>query len=176
MSQPLEFFAATERSERARDLQALAERQESGGVPHDYVGVTILKILTMIAGLFLTLVAGTTLDPQLAFVSITMIIVGTGAILIASEKIVRVFPRSVYRTRDPIFYEAPKTTVYPQISVSQSSPPSSPKGSFQASSSGHTDSSTVAGTPGNVAVGGGHDHRNTTPQGNVIPGSGVGRK
>jgi hypothetical protein len=40
---------------------------------------------------------------------------------------------------------------------------------------GHDTSSPVAGRQ-NVPVGGGHDPRETTPDGNVIPGSGRGRR
>lgn len=192
MTQHLDFMADCAR--RAEDHQALVGRNENDHVPYDRTSVVILKILTIVASIFLMLIAATSLDFQLAFIAMTMIIMGSGTIIIASEKIVRIFPQSVFRGRDPVYYMAPATPTYPSggftryfpawRSTPSAQPPSPPRSSSSGWWNSHTPvggghvpgGPTVHGTPGNVAVGGGHDPRTTTPSGNVIPGSGRNRK
>lgn len=197
------------------------------GRNHHSVGSTILKILTLMAGIFFSMVSATTLPPEMAFISITLIAVGTFAILAGAEKIIAIFPRNIWiwknhypthhhpapppprswtswRPNMPSWGRSSSTRNGGGHSVnsrrssghSSSSPtrswwqPSSytnrsdrtPGGGHSsgpvaggtnkvARGGGHVGSPVAGGTGGRVAVGGGHDRKETTNSGKVIPGS-----
>ncbi|MDN3506381.1 MAG: hypothetical protein P0S96_04030 [Simkaniaceae bacterium] len=76
------------------------------------VAVTLLKVLTIIAGIFFSMVSATSLPPDLAFISITLITVTVAAIVTGSEKIVAIFPRNIWIWRS--HYPAPTVVDYHQ--------------------------------------------------------------
>lgn len=234
----------TEAGKKAEsDLLKLHSQEFGRGQYADYsVGSTILKILTLMAGIFFSMISATTLPPEMAFISITLIAVATFAILAGAEKIIAIFPRNIWiwKSHYPTYYDpAPPpprswTSWRPSMpswgrgnssrnsgghSVSSSRSSGNVWDAFCARSSsnpwwrpsssytnrsgkpertapggghsngpvaggtnkvarggGHVGSPIAGGTGGRVAVGGGHDRRETTSSGKVIPGSRGSRK
>ena len=97
----------TEVSEREEDMHKLygrPETREFGGPQeevHSNRSTTILKVLAIIAGVFFSLLAATTAARvEVAFISITLITLCTGAILLGAEKIVDLLPDKLLIWRD----------------------------------------------------------------------------
>jgi len=88
----------TEAGKKAESDLLELHSQEFGRNQYDdhSVGSTILKILTLMAGIFFSMVSATSLPPEMAFISITLIAVGTFAILSGAEKIIAIFPRDTW--------------------------------------------------------------------------------
>lgn len=86
-------------SQRAKDLNDFCELR---AVPSNQitsqnsVGITVFKIISIITSIFLSLIAGMTLPPPVAVITITLLAMVTMAIVIGSEKIGRLFPRSIW--------------------------------------------------------------------------------
>ena len=85
----------------ASQLKALHSNEyERPGEASNSVAVTLLKILTIIAGIFFAMVSATSLPPDLAFISITLIAVAVAALVTGSEKIIAIFPRNIWFWRN----------------------------------------------------------------------------
>ncbi|NGX26564.1 MAG: hypothetical protein K940chlam6_00489 [Chlamydiae bacterium] len=92
----------------AKQLETLHSKEFGGSEENNNsITVTILKILTIIAGIFFAMLSATSLPPDMAFVSITLIAVTVAALVTGAEKIVAVFPRSIWIWRS----HYPSTTV-----------------------------------------------------------------
>ncbi|NGX47460.1 MAG: hypothetical protein K1000chlam3_00834 [Chlamydiae bacterium] len=93
----------------AQQLETLHSKEFGGSEENNNsITVTILKILTIIAGVFFAMLSATSLPPDMAFVSITLIAVTVAALVTGAEKIVAVFPRSIWIWRS----HYPSTTVH----------------------------------------------------------------
>lgn len=92
----------------ASQLKALHSKEN--GKPDEVsnsVAVTLLKILTIITGIFFAMVSAMSLPPDLAFISITLIAVTVATLVAGSEKIIAIFPRNIWIWRS--HYPAPAT-------------------------------------------------------------------
>jgi|GEM_PF-3427172 len=130
----------------ASQLKALHSKEN--GRPDEAsnsVAVTLLKILTIIAGIFFAMVSATSLPPGLAFISITLITVTVAALVTGSEKIVAIFPRNIWIWRS--HYPAPVHRHYETAPA----PSYSPRGLYNRfmrrppAAGGHSVHSTTAG-------------------------------
>lgn len=204
----------------ATQLRALHSKEHGrSDEASNSVAVTLLKILTIIAGIFFAMVSATSIPPDLAFISITLITVAVAAIVTGSEKIIAIFPRNIWiwRSHYPVptvveYYEPPSyspralfnrllrrdpvsmgghsvrsttsaagrgghsvgsATAAARNAPRHSGPlsASAPTQPHAAAGGGHVGSPYAGGTQ-QVAVGSRrHDDRQTTPSGQVIPGS-----
>lgn len=91
-----------------RELEGLfsLEAIHQGG-RNESIMTTVLKILAIIAGLFLALLAITSMRPEGAFISITLIAITVGAIIAGADKIVAIFPRRIWIWSPPRTYSSP---------------------------------------------------------------------
>jgi hypothetical protein len=183
-----DFWA--EAKHRQEDLNKLASREGSKATleKDTEFAVTVFKILTLIGSVFLSLTALTTLPPDLAILSISLILFATAVLLSGSKKIIQVFPRYQYYGVEPstVIYHPPSRSLWPfsrrstcstspghHVPVGSAySPPSSPPSRRSVSwwdFSSETPTSQAATTTGS----GGHTSRDTvTREGNVGVGSG----
>lgn len=121
--------------------------------------LTILKIFILITGIFFSLVCATSLPPNLAFVSITLIVSCVFAVIIGAQKIIHFFPKNVWIWKmdypsklNSFTYEiSPSTPPYKQNYSSATTyvPPPSSYGFLPPSS--HSTKGAI-----HVAPGGGH--------------------
>ncbi len=195
MTQRVDIMAAAARSKEAYGPLLGDARQSPVDYRSDRIASFVLKLLTLIGAIYFTIVSATTMPPQLAFISITMIVIGTCVLVSGSEKIVQIFPRFVFRSpqryrtysdahlrqlhRDSTtLVERPKSVVSSFLTrsyagsrrdlerTSRLSVSTPPKLEVRSSPKRST---AVDSTKGNVKVGQGHDE--VTASGHVIPGS-----
>lgn len=79
-------------AQRKHELNNLAATFASTRIPEEenYQTIaTIFKVLAIMAGIFLTLAALSTMRPDMAFISVTLIVITTGTFVLGSEKIAR---------------------------------------------------------------------------------------
>lgn len=90
-------------SQRIADLQKLHQREALLPISKSRNGasVTILRILTIIAAIFFSLLTATTLRTEVAFISIILILFTAAAIFLAAEKIIYLLPENLWAWRDP---------------------------------------------------------------------------
>ncbi len=88
----------SEAGKRAAEQLEPLQAKEFGGCnePHNDVGVTILKILTIIGGIFFAMLSATSLPPEMAFICITLIAITVATLVTGAEKIVAIFPRGIW--------------------------------------------------------------------------------
>jgi len=115
-------------SKRAEDLHDLCKMQNECGAStkskSDFT-VTLLKALAVFLGVFLALASLATMRPEMAFISITLILVATGTIVIGSEKIITVFPSGFWRINPYVRIRHHYNPVpsQPQVHIHTSPPP-----------------------------------------------------
>lgn len=86
-------------SQRTEDLQHLKEihaEYEAPLDPPNGYAVAILKAFIAIIAIFFSSAAVISMDPDIAFISVTLILITCGTVLAGAEKIITLFPERIW--------------------------------------------------------------------------------
>ena len=86
-------------SQRMEDLKHLSEQQIEFEIPVCLLSehaVNAFKALATFLGICFSLIAVIFMDAQMAFISVTLILIASSAIIVGSEKIITLFPKKLW--------------------------------------------------------------------------------